>query len=640
MAKKRKDSLYRKAEDGDGGHSREKSCPNCSAELGRPIYYPLEFFGERFMRGYGLRIQSWCSACRKRQPPGKRQLAVEQHEQTFIERARQAVWIARQLDARETLIGSVDSDRHDGRVFDEIPLVVDGDCITEAVNSLICGERGEPVEAAFVQSFRTQAEALMRTVVKCYEDLVAKSEVGPTGSARAGCEGPSAGASPIGAVHGRVQSGKTLTSMLTAALAIDNGFRVVVVLMSENHRTVRQTVRRFRSLAGPLVFCPPDDVGGSHSWRGSEKNIERRKGSHGVVFLCSNDEVSLRKLVAFLKEIEAEKLPALILEDGADFDAPIETVPPLLSGRDEAYLLGTSHLIFENGIPGEQGFSIRESLPHNVLVRIAADPSALVKARGERFPHSFVMSLEPGPGYVGGEAILMQGERYVIHVPDEEPGRLFEERTAPMGLACAITFFLLAGLARNRYGETPRPTRTNVFLCHADGKRAELNHLMDLIGRYVEGLTDALETSIEQAAARPEVEWAYRELAQTVSDLPPLGKMLGDLVRLLPSRLILGLHLPCDDLDTGRPLTFVVGGNRLVRGLSIENLLVTYPLEHRRMSRGDALLQHAIMFGYRMDSQPFSRFFLTREQARRFRAVYENESALIGAVKLRRNSTP
>ncbi len=38
-----------------------KSCPNCSVEAGRHVFYTYEDFGYRLDGKY---VQSWCTACR------------------------------------------------------------------------------------------------------------------------------------------------------------------------------------------------------------------------------------------------------------------------------------------------------------------------------------------------------------------------------------------------------------------------------------------------------------------------------------------------------------------------------------------------------------------------------------------------
>jgi hypothetical protein len=60
-------------------------------------------------------------------------------------------------------------------------------------------------------------------------------------------------------------------------------------------------------------------------------------------------------------------------------------------------------------------------------------------------------------------------------------------------------------------------------------------------------------------------------------------------------------------VDFGRQLNFIVGGNILGRGLTIDNLLVTYYLRRAKVSQMDTVLQHARMFGYRQPLMPYTR---------------------------------
>ena len=80
--------------------------------------------------------------------------------------------------------------------------------------------------------------------------------------------------------------------------------------------------------------------------------------------------------------------------------------------------------------------------------------------------------------------------------------------------------------------------------------------------------------------------------------------------------------------DLGRELNFIIGGNILGRGLTIDNLLVTYYLRRAKVSQMDTVLQHARMFGYRAALMPFTRVFLPEILAFRFHHIHAAESRL------------
>ena len=143
-----------------------------------------------------------------------------------------------------------------GENGDSRPAVrVDGDCLLRTLDRLRAGHSGKPMSAETLDSLRDQAESLLAKIVSAYAEEIAPTEVGATGSARAADTPPSSGACPTGLLYGRIQSGKTAAMVVATAMAIDNGFRVIVVLTANYEKLVEQTVKRFRALDGPLIYA-------------------------------------------------------------------------------------------------------------------------------------------------------------------------------------------------------------------------------------------------------------------------------------------------------------------------------------------------------------------------------------------------
>jgi hypothetical protein len=66
----------------------------------------------------------------------------------------------------------------------------------------------------------------------------------------------------------------------------------------------------------------------------------------------------------------------------------------------------------------------------------------------------------------------------------------------------------------------------------------------------------------------------------------------------------------------------------LGRGLTIDNLLVTYYLRRAKVSQMDTVLQHARMFGYRRALMPYTRVFLPDSLGARFHFIHVAERNL------------
>jgi len=95
-------------------------------------------------------------------------------------------------------------------------------------------------------------------------------------------------------MYGRVQSGKTAAMVLTSALCLDNGFRIIVVLTSDNVALVKQTASRFKALDGPRVFSSYKEE--SYEWEGQENELREDIASDGLVLVCAKDAFHLPRV--------------------------------------------------------------------------------------------------------------------------------------------------------------------------------------------------------------------------------------------------------------------------------------------------------------------------------------------------------
>jgi len=89
---------------------------------------------------------------------------------------------------------------------------------------------------------------------------VAAGEVGMGGSASASAAAPTAGRCPTGLLYGRVQSGKTAAMIVSTALAVDNGFRIVIVFTSNYVKLVEQTEKNRTVYAKVRATMNPHEV--------------------------------------------------------------------------------------------------------------------------------------------------------------------------------------------------------------------------------------------------------------------------------------------------------------------------------------------------------------------------------------------
>lgn len=513
-----------------------------------------------------------------------------------------------------------------------VAITTHGSCITETLQALEDGVgAAKPMPRPALEKARKQASTLLERILAAYEADVATSEVGATGTARASNAVPLAGQCPTGLLYGRIQSGKTLAMIATAALAMDNGFRVVVVLTSDNVKLLEQTASRFSALKAILMSSDR-----AMTWSEDAKHVRKNLADTGLVLVCQKNQSHLDTLVGFLQEVGAADYPALIMDDEADQATLDTTLNAKSSGRANApkFASTINRRTVKNDRPDEAGRSVREVLRHYVFLQVTATPYALLLQNVDNpLRPRFTRLLEPGEGYTGGESFFS-----VEHVEDGLPPLTFvrEEEsdelehgvsTAPPGLVSALAFFLVAAGAQAVADPVVR-ARVQNFLCHTSQKQMEHEKVSDLIRDYLDVVGDELRKASMGGEILVHLEKAYTELKRTVPSPPSLESIVADIRQRLPRRQVITVNSTGSNAEFSRGINFIVGGNILGRGLTIENLLVTYYLRRAKVSQMDTMLQHARMFGYRRPLMPYTRVALPERLALRFHRIHAAEASL------------
>lgn len=510
-----------------------------------------------------------------------------------------------------------------------VDVVVDGACLLGTLGKLREGYGAKPMPDAALTKVRADAVRLLEAVVDAYERRVASGEVGATGSGRASSETPSAGTCPTGLLYGRVQSGKTVAMITFCAAAIDNGFRVVVVLTSDFVKLVEQTAERFGALDGPLI----KNALQSEAWTADAEHVKKHIAKHGVVFICTKNQQRLSALVDFLEEIGAADYPGLVLDDEADQATLDTTTRARSSGRKNAPKKASA--IHRKTVEDDEGQSIRQMLRHHVFVQVTATPYALLLQNVDNpLRPNFTTLLEPGANYTGGEKFfdvnhVENGDPPLVFVDEAESAKIesSDGGDPPLGLQQAVAFFLIAAAAQNLLDPGSSSIGQN-FLCHTSHKQTEHDRVARLIRAYVNKITDDLDRTASGSETMMRLTWALDELRRTISDPPSLDPLVERIKRRLPRRDVPVVNSANSRVDFGRELNFIVGGNILGRGLTIENLLVTYYLRRAKISQMDTVLQHARMYGYRQALMPFTRVFLPEDLGARFHFIHVAEQSL------------
>ncbi len=494
-------------------------------------------------------------------------------------------------------------------------LNVDGACLLGTLESLGAGPKGMPATALI--KIKADALDLLARVCTAYESVVAKGEVGATGSASANQSVPAAPCT--GLLYGRIQSGKTVAMIALVAAAIDNGFRVVVVLTSDNVKLVGQTTDRFAALEGPITV----DALRADGWATDDKHIAKYIGKAGLVVICSKNSTRLEDLIEFLHKVGAPDYPALILDDEAD-QATLDANLARSKRSDD---------VDPTAIYTRVAQELTSTLRHHVFLQVTATPYALLlQSVGTKLRPSFTRLLEPGEGYTGGERFFEQEhvegpKAPLVFVPDAESQAILDGiDEAPTGLRNALAFFLVAAAVQFIADPVTAKGGQN-FLCHTSQLRDQHAQLENHVRDYLEKISNALEA--RKGEPLDKLTLAYDELGKTMPERPPLSVVLDQIVNRLVNRKVLVMNAKLGARpEPSKGLNFIIGGNIIGRGVTIENLLVTYYLREPKTGQMDTMLQHARMYGYRHKIMPLTRVFLPEQLALRFHEIHKIEQRL------------
>jgi hypothetical protein len=126
-----------------------------------------------------------------------------------------------------------------------------------------------------------------------------------------------------------------------------------------------------------------------------------------------------------------------------------------------------------------------------------------------------------------------------------------------------------------------------------------------------------------------ELQADYNDLKTTDPSLPELDAVLERIEFYLNGANIKVINGNSDDeVKLDSRFNLFIGGNKLGRGVTIKNLLVSYYGRNPKRAKADTVLQHARMYGYRKKDIGVTRLFLPQLLANRFQEIHEMETSL------------
>ena len=413
-----------------------------------------------------------------------------------------------------------------------------------------------------------------------------------------------------GLIYGLIQSGKTGVLTVTGAMGADEGYRTIIILTSDNDPLYEQTLGRAReAFPGIDIICKKE-------FKDADAFLQRIKGGTCVIVTTKNSRL-LNTLIENFNKGKVRRLTCLIIDDEAD-QASLNT----RTGRADGTRSAINDRIVE----------LRGFFEKNTYLQVTATPQALFLQTPEHdFRPKFTVLSHPGSDYVGGEDFFGDDSELVrefdlndiaVLAPGPQPTPMLE---IPKSLLKALDTFMI-GATFKRMKDADQNC---AFLCHVSTRTDDHKHIVDLLRRYKTGLAAGVKANKEAVINR--LKAAYDDLSSTHEGLR--GSKFDDLVEAIgffsPGITVKLVNGETDeDVAVKSPYNLFVGGNKLGRGVTIRNLLVSYYGRHPKRPQADTVLQHARMYGYRRRDIGLLRLFLPKELHIVFRAINKMERGL------------
>lgn len=433
-------------------------------------------------------------------------------------------------------------------------------------------------------------------------------------------------------VVGYVQSGKTMSFTGLTALALDNGYRVVIYLAGTKNNLLNQTVQRLeKDLIGKNG--QNKDFYRLHK----DPNPDEADQIVGHLFLSSRPIIlipilkhwkHIDKLVTILSDSDfkdaMEGETVLIVDDEAD-QASLNSYGRKNSKRDADGLTEEEQL----SKTYESILKMRAVLPGNTYIQYTATPQAniLISMQDLLSPKSHTL-LTPGEGYIGGKLYFGKGQNHdlfngalVLNIPSNEVFHKKENplERMPQSLKDALMLHILAVAIVVKCLRVDDVEYLSMMV-HPDNTKqwnkkfkewidAELKKWSKLL-RKPDGEIDKEEMMTRFANLYKKAVEFYDEYERPSFD--EIKKFIPDVLHDYKTYLVNTDTDAETEIDWNRySMHILVGAEMLNRGFTVEKLATTYmPRYTKGPSNADTIQQRCRFFGYKEDYIKSCRVFL------------------------------
>ncbi|MFZ5944238.1 MAG: Z1 domain-containing protein [Bacillota bacterium] len=378
----------------------------------------------------------------------------------------------------------------------------------------------------------------------------------------------------VSLLEGNVQSGKTSHLFGLICSAADEGFKLFVLLTTDNNLLQQQTLYRVRKDLPDFCVC-----GESDEYSFFTNNMKRP----AIIVLKKNSQVLKRWKNNFSSSHFCEGNPLFIVDDEADA-ASLNT---LINRNKQSSV-------------NKNLEEIKKTASSSIYIQVTGTPQALLlQSYQSGWRPYFTHYFSPGKGYIGGNELFPYDHPpYVILTDNEEATELLkDDEFAENGLKQAVLYHLVSSAEIFLNCGT-----VSNFLIHPSVKTDQHQKFAEKVGDYL----NEIYQSIDEPFVYDAFTAVYNDLAVTKPSISPFDVIMENITLMLETDGVNILVINSrnsfeDNVKYESGVNIIVGGNSLGRGVTIPKLQTTYYCRVAKSPQADTMWQHSRMFGYDRD---------------------------------------
>ena len=454
-----------------------------------------------------------------------------------------------------------------------------------------------------------------------------------------------------GLVLGYIQSGKTMSFTSLIALASDNDYKIVIVLAGTTNILLNQTIDRLEEDLDDENEYVIIEEGSLNSLTRIKRIIKNTNRQRTIILPILKHYKHIERIYNLFSIPELNlllpKLGVLIIDDEAD-QASLNGLARRnwknsLKKRIEDINDDDEKNAFEYTTTYNTISNLKKILPNHSYIQYTATPQAnLLLGQRDMLRPSWCEVLDPGNKYTGGERFF-NNDLDLIYEIDKENVKNQEDPEMPENLRHAFRLFLVESALlgydfKGKHRIKDKVEKTSMMI-HADRLIVVNDIYLSWLKAYNKNIIKDLDDNQEETIEDFKKIFldVKIKLDNYFSVFPDFNQVIEKIKDYVIEELTFWFVAGKEDDEVkwkSGSHHVLVGGQKLDRGFTVKNLIVTYmPRTTKSKSNADTIEQRCRFFGYKKDYIEACKVYIPQESINEFEEYVGYEKHLRNYLK-------